>query len=139
MNLNRNRLYTILLIACTVGYVWLLINTKIPGFGFEGNQSFCLVKHITDVPCPSCGSTRSILSLFKGDFSAAFYWNPIGILVISIMTIVPLWIVYDLLWGKESFLIFYRKTESLLRQKKIAIPAIILVLGNWVWNIFKGL
>jgi hypothetical protein len=34
---------------------------------------------------------------------------------------------------------FYNQTELVLKRKWIAIPAILLVLLNWIWNIAKGL
>ena len=34
---------------------------------------------------------------------------------------------------------FYQKTESYLKKPKIAIPLILLLIINWIWNITKGL
>ena len=33
----------------------------------------------------------------------------------------------------------FQKAEKLLIKPKIAIPLIVLVLLNWIWNIVKGL
>jgi len=51
----------------------------------------------------------------------------------------PIWIAYDLVSRKETLLNFYKKTESYLKQKRIAIPVILLIITNWIWNIYKGL
>jgi len=75
----------------------------------------------------------------KGDILNALYWNPFGILLVSILIITPLWIIYDLASRNSTLLNAYIKTEHFLKRKWIAIPAILLVLMNWVWNISKGL
>lgn len=135
MGISRNKLYILLTIACLAGYSWLAFNYYSPG----SNAEACMIKHVTDIPCPSCGSTRSIISMLSGDITASLYWNPIGIIILMIMISVPFWILTDQLYKKDSLYLFYRKTEKFFKQKSVAIPAILLVLANWIWNIFKGL
>lgn len=137
MILERNRLYSILGITCLAGYIWLyynlyLQNTKI------ASESFCMIKRITNIPCPSCGSTRSVSSLLHGDFAGAIYWNPLGLVVLAIMIVLPIWLAVDLILKKDSLLQSYKSTEKILRKKTVAIPLIILVIINWIWNIYKN-
>ena len=99
----------------------------------------CLFKRITAIPCPSCGSTRSVISLIKGDIAGALYWNPFGVLLICALLITPVWIFYDMVSRKESLLTMYLNMEQFVSRKWIAIPGIIIVIMNWVWNITKGL
>ena len=138
MTLNRGRLYTIVFIACFAGYIWLYLNISET---LTGQQSVdvCLIKQVTNIPCPSCGSTRSIISLTKGQLTEAFSINPLGIVVAIIMLFAPIWIVIDLLFKRKTLFNFYLQLESLLQQRKYAIPLGLLVLLNWVWNIVKGL
>jgi len=138
MTLNRGRLYTILFIACFAGYIWLYLNISET---LTGQQSFnvCLIKQVTNIPCPSCGSTRSIISLSKGQLMEAFSINPLGIVVAIIMLFTPIWVIIDLLFKRKTLLNFYQQLESLLQQRKYAIPLGLLVILNWVWNIVKGL
>ena len=138
MTLNRNKLYSILFIACLAGYIWLYFSiTKIN----TENKSVevCLIKHITNIPCPSCGSTRSVISLTKGDFIGALNINPIGYLVAFIMLITPIWIIADTIKKAKTLFYFYLKIEIYLKRPKIAVPLIFLVIINWIWNITKGL
>jgi hypothetical protein len=137
--LSRNKLYLILIISCTVGYVWLFYNYSKSAAELNSEGGVCIIKRVTDIPCPSCGATRSALSFLHGDFLSAIYWNPIGVLLICIMAISPFWVAYDYLTSKSSLLHFYLKVEEVFRQKKYAIPAIALILANWIWNIYKGL
>ena len=138
MTLNRNKLYSILFIACLAGYIWLYFSiTK----NNTENKSVevCLIKHVTNIPCPSCGSTRSVISLTKGDFIGALNINPIGYLVAFIMLIAPIWIIADTIKRAKILFDFYLKIETYLKRPKIAVPLIFLVIINWIWNITKGL
>ena len=135
--MTRNKLYVLLSAACLVGYFWLFISyTNIVSHGNE--LGVCLFKQITGIPCPSCGSTRSVLALLNGDLISALKWNPIGLILVVVIVISPLWILFDVSTKRESLFHFYIRGEQLLRHKWIAILAIVLVLLNWVWNIYKG-
>lgn len=138
MLLDRNKLYSILLIACVAGYIWLYYSIT---SNVTENKSVevCLIKHATNIPCPSCGSTRSIISLTKGNFVEAFDLNPIGYIVAFIMLISPVWIISDLILKNNSLFKCYQIIESHLKKPKYAIPLILLVIINWFWNITKGL
>ena len=136
--MSRNKLYVFIVLACIAGYTWL-------GFSYYqsvvSNNTFgvCMIKHITDIPCPSCGSTRSALAFLGGNFTESILLNPLGILILSIMTTFPLWIGYDIIKHKDTFYRAYQKIEMHFSKKAIAIPAILLVIINWIWNIHKGL
>ncbi len=137
--MSRSRLYTVVMLACAVGSTWLWIQNASLLPALTGDNSTCLIKSISGVPCPSCGTTRSILELLDGHFITALQWNPMGIIVLLIMVISPVWILLDMLFKKESFLRYYSRAENHLKSKWIAIPAIGLVIINWIWNICKGL
>ena len=99
----------------------------------------CLFKKVTTVPCPSCGTTRSVMQLSHGNFLSAILMNPFGIIVGLVMIIAPIWISYDFIQKKETFYIAYLKIETILRKRKVAIVLIVLVIANWIWNIKKNL
>jgi hypothetical protein len=134
--MSKNRLYTTVLTACFFGMLY--IGYHLCSFSTE-NVGFCLIKKCTGVPCPSCGSTRAVLLLLKGHFIASLQMNPFGILIAIIMLLIPFWIVFDLLSKKESFFNFYTQAETVLKQRSIAIPLVVLVVLNWIWTIYKGL
>ena len=138
MTQDKNRLYIIIFLACLAGYVWiywLLINTTRSTSSFE----VCFIKHISNIPCPSCGATRSILTLTKGNLTEAFSINPMGFLIAFIMLLAPLWIILDIAAKKNTLFAFYQKTETYLKRPQLAIPLVIIVIINWIWNITKGL
>jgi len=138
MHQKRNKLYSLLFTACFAGYVWLFYNVGTSGTE-KSSVEVCLIKNATNIPCPSCGTTRAMISLVNGDFFEALFLNPFGYIVALIMLLAPLWIVFDLISKNNSLFIFYQKIERFLVKPKLAIPLIFLVLANWIWNISKGL
>lgn len=136
--MGRNKLYFLMSTVCAAGYIWITIEYN-RSVSNESDLTLCLFKYFTNIPCPSCGSTRSVLSLLKGDFLGSLMWNPLGLILMAIMVISPGLILYDVLLKKATLFNLFNKTELFLKRKWIAIPTILLVLLNWIWNIYKGL
>lgn len=136
--MGRNKLYALLSTACITGYIWLIV-TYYRHASLASEPGVCLFKRATGIPCPSCGSTRSVLAILNGHFNEALLINPFGILILLILIVGPAWMIFDFLSRNDSFYRFYNQTEIILRRKWIAIPLILLVLLNWIWNISKGL
>ena len=63
-------------IACGAGLVYALF-VRVIGFGIP-----CIFHVVTGFDCPSCGVTRTCLSLLRLDFAAAYRYNA-AILVLS--------------------------------------------------------
>jgi hypothetical protein len=129
------KLYLLLAVACLAGYGWLFYDMQAGGDVPAGG---CLVKRVTHLPCPSCGSTHAVQALFQGDIMGSLLWNPFGILISIVLLVTPVWLAYDVLLRKQTLYGFYRQVEKILQQKQVAIPAITLVIANWIWNIYKG-
>ena len=136
MTLNRTKLYLFLMLVCLAGYTWLYYSFKHIDSNIVG---VCILKHVTNLPCPSCGSTRSVISLFTGNFLEAFRINPLGYVVVIIMLFTPLWITFDIITKRKTLVAFYQKSEIFLKRPHVAIPLILLIIINWIWNITKGL
>ena len=125
-------------VACLLGYVWLFY-TWDKFNAVDESFEVCIIKQVTDIPCPSCGSTRSVLSLFKGQVLDALKVNPIGLIIAGVMVLAPFWMLIDFLYRQKTMLAVYLKIEYYLKKPQFAIPLIVLVLLNWIWNITKGL
>lgn len=133
--MTRNKLYSLLLIACFAGYGYLYYNIEnLPSEAFR----VCIIKNATGYPCPSCGATRAVSLLLEGNIIESIALNPFGILVAIIMTVFPVWVLTDVIQKKDSFYKAYKKTESLIRKPWLASVLILLVLLNWIWNIYKN-
>ena len=132
--MQKSKLYLIVSIACFFGFIWIVFFRS--AFNTV-DVEVCIFKKTTTLPCPACGSSRAVSHLLNGNFWTAFLSNPFGYLILSIMIVAPLLMIYDLIAKKSSLYWIYIKTEAALSKKTIAIPLIILVLINWIWNIFK--
>jgi|SRR6218665_57231 len=137
--MSKNKLYSILLIACFFGYIWLgfsVYNADHKVFPLFG---VCIFKTVTSFPCPSCGTTRAIQSLLSGDFYGSVRMNPFGLIVALLMILLPIWIVFDWIFSRDTLWRQYYKTEKIINTKWIATLLILIVVLNWIWNINKGL
>lgn len=137
--MTKNKLYLFLFIACTMGYGWMAFTYRSSETGLQVRFHTCLIKQVTGIPCPSCGSTRSISAALHGHLGEAIWWNPLGLLSLLLILIIPWWILTDWLRKRDSFHRAFKATEFFIRRKYIAILLIILILINWIWNIHKGL
>ncbi len=119
--MSRNKLYMTIMLACSVGYLYLWT-----GFAFT-----CFFKTLTGIPCPACGTTRFIL----GDFT---HGNPLGIIVGAAM-LLPILVIFDLFTRGDRVIRLYLWAEKKCRQPMVAAFLIGLVVLNWFWTIYKGL
>lgn len=93
----------------------------------------CYFKTLTGLPCPTCGSTRSVGCLVEGDLPAALAMNPLAAAVI--LALVP-WALADLALlarGRALGLEVSPRVGGLLR-----VAAVALVLANWAYLIAAG-
>jgi Protein of unknown function (DUF2752) len=135
----KRNLYIVLVCLSLGGYVWIGWNF-LEGTAHSAIHSVCLFKEITGLPCPSCGTTRSLVLLMHGEFRESLMMNPFGMLLAVALIVIPLWVVADTLSNSESFYRRYVQMEQLLMHNKLlAVCAVVIVALNWVWNITKGL
>lgn len=132
---KRLYLYITALLIVSYAYVgWSLYHKDIPGTG-----TVCVFKNITGVACPSCGSTRAVILLTEGNLTQAALTNPLGYLIACFMLILPFWLLYDVGFKKTTFYNQYRMAEKALFPKWVIAILMLLVLCNWIWNIYKNL
>ena len=136
--MNRSRLYLIMFIACIAGYAWLGWNLS-HSSALTGSVEGCFIKNTTNMPCPSCGSTRGVMALTQGNFAEALSTNPFSYIIAVTLLMLPLWLAFDILLKRSTLYLFYKKSETYLKRPWFAIPLILVVLMNWIWNITKGI
>lgn len=120
------------------GYAWLFVNL-FHIWGNGGSVSLCPLKNAAGIPCPSCGTTRSAMLIVEGDFAGAIMVNPLGVLAVAALVVVPIWLLKDLATNTSGFFYFYQRAENLLRRKYIGLVAMGLIALNWIWNIYKNI
>lgn len=130
------RLYGLMGFFCFSGYTWLYLHLDKRWSDHVG--SVCIMKKTVGIPCPSCGSTRSMLSLLQGDFETAIAYNPFGYIIMGGLMVVPCWLIYDLIGKKRTLYSVYQLFEATVQRRIIAWMLVLIVVLNWGWNIYKG-
>ena len=115
--MQKNKLYLFIVLACFVGYGWLFFSLQHQHQIQNNEFSVCLFKKATHIPCPSCGTTRAVIEISKGDILASIFINPFGIIVALIMLVCPFWIGYDFLTKKDTF--YQYSTKMVVLAQKI--------------------
>lgn len=138
MHSGIRRFYYLISAAWIAGVSWIFFAMYSDGAP-AGCSEVCFVKNIFGLPCPSCGTTRSVLLLLRGDFPDALMSNPLGLILAPLMCFIPFGIAFDLVTRRHIVWQTYHAIEQLFARKIIAIPAGILMALNWIWNINKGL
>ncbi len=137
--MNKKKLYIFFAVLSAVGYVWLGWNA-LEQSAHTSIPTVCLFKEVTGIPCPSCGTTRSLVALIHGNIKESFLINPFGLVLALALLVIPLWIAADTLRRSDSFYKYYGLVErSLSANKWISGFAVFIVVLNWIWNITKGL
>ncbi len=52
--------------------------------------SICLFYHLTGLPCPGCGLTRSFVCLGHGHWRESLHWHPLGLVIYGVLLL--LWL-----------------------------------------------
>lgn len=136
---SGKKIYWILTMLSVASYAWITFQLFY-SHAHEKGLTFCLIKNVTGFPCPSCGITRSLLTLISGDIFLAFMINPLGLIAALALLIVPVWIMGDVFKASNSLAEFFLRAENKLKtQKAFYIPGIAFILVNWGWNVIKEL
>lgn len=115
-------------------WLWLHYNLSSVQNGF----TTCLFKNITGKPCPACGSTRSVISIYNGEWANALYTNPLGYIIFAGLVVLPIWIIADLAKGTTTLFNFLKAFDKKVKQYPILLIAfLLLILANWIWNLWK--
>lgn len=120
-----------------IGLSWIGWNI----FCFQQSKpglQICLLKNTVGIACPSCGTTRSIVHLFHGEFSSAVLLNPLGVIAFIALMIIPFLLIYDYYTSKRILWTIYVQVINLFQNKIFSFIALVLILLNWIWNIQKG-
>lgn len=137
--MHGKAIYRLVLAGCITGLAWILLHYFIPTATGTSGVVVCPIKNLSGYPCPSCGTTRALILLLKGDPLSSAGVNPLGLILGPLLIILPLVAVFDLFTGNRSLYKAYRGAEEIVRRPPVAILLSVLILLNWVWNIKKEL
>jgi Protein of unknown function (DUF2752) len=98
-----------------------------------GDRGACLLLEATGVACPTCGGTRAVLALGRGDLPAAVVENP---LVAAGAVLLGLWFLYAVAATARPRL---RVTPRLApaEARNLRLGAAAALAGTWVYEIIR--
>lgn len=126
------RVYGTIWLIAIAGIAWLLLVPEFP-------VHTCIFKQATGLPCPSCGSTRSVQALLHGHWLQIFRYNPLGIITFIMVMAGAIWSVADVFRGSQSLYLNIQQWLAFIRQPLVAWCLVLILLANWAWNIAKHL
>jgi hypothetical protein len=85
---RQNIKYGVILIVPFI--LWML-----PANFFDTGQSICLSKLIMERDCPGCGMTRAVQHAMHGEFTLAFGFNKVIIVIMPLFIFIYLRLVWD--------------------------------------------
>jgi len=102
-------------------FVWVAFGLPWPG---------CAFRQLTGLPCPTCGATRSALSLAHGDLGAAWHRNPLMVFCYVGACVLNLYCVGVLLFGFPRV----RVASVPLKVKRcLYLFIFVAIAANWVY------
>lgn len=127
--MKRNIFKISIIVSVLLAYLWIISSYS------TSINPVCLFKKATGIPCPGCGGVRSTNLLVDGKLLDALYINPLSVFVNVFIIISLFWLLYDVIKKKDTFI----KAMKTKWDTKYFIIVIIIILINWIWNIYKGL
>ena len=117
-------------LSILIAFLFLARVLAVRSEGFSTGPSLCLFRNVTGLPCPFCGSTRSVGHILQGEFSAALYSNPLGYLGLAFIILLLL----SPLTVKKTSNYLAKKWWLLTQRNQIVITVGLIVLA-WVLNL----
>jgi hypothetical protein len=96
---------------------------------FEIPVPLCPLKHITGIPCPTCGGTRALRTLGQGAVLAALRWNPL--VTIAALVLIPclVYAAFVTLCGWPRIRVQLAPAD----QRLLRTAAWVAIVANWVF------
>lgn len=131
-NSKEKQFYFSLLALTVAGISWWLLNGWL-----DTKVTICPMKAVTGIPCPACGSTRSLWALMRGEIISSILLNPLGIVLATILLLLIAGLIFYFFFKNNFLYIFYIQVENKLKKPAVYIPFFLLIFSNWIWNIIK--
>lgn len=111
--------------------IWALmvLVTHLLGRYYGIKPDLCLFHRLTGESCPTCGTTRGLLALARGDWRASFLWNP--------MTMVGGWIIAIVLAARALTGRMVDVELTRLERRIMGFLGLAILLVNWAWLIYS--
>ena len=129
-------------IAAAIYLWWVrakILATDISGATDLPDLLVCPINSVTGIPCPSCGTSRTILQILEPDLIQSSLFNPLGIIVLTAVVVLPIWTLRDLIRGERSMYLTAGTGEQLLQSNRILRYALLALIATiWLGLVLQG-
>ena len=114
-------------------FSWLIVReASLRANGFIDGTIVCPIRLLTGVPCPACGTTRSLAAISVGRFEDAWLLNPLGFAVIA----------FAILWALrlEPLKKFWSAIVTTFHSKSLKFKVVFLIgfyLLAWIASLIR--
>jgi hypothetical protein len=126
------------LIVCAVvagfGGLWLVQRV---GFDFGLLFGPCGMKQRTGLPCPTCGMTTCVLAFARGDVLTAFYVQPAGGFLCSLLVVGAFFAFLTSVFG--IYFGFFDRLWTELTVKHVVVGLLVILAGGWAVTLARAL
>ena len=114
----------VLILGAAAAAVWLRLGLPTP---------VCRLRQLTGVPCPTCGSTRLVESLLRGDVVGALLANP---LVFAGGALLASWFVASAVTRLARTRVAHLRLEP-REWLWVRIAAVVAVIASWLYIVLR--
>lgn len=100
--------------------------------GFNSGPILCPIRLLTGIPCPACGTTRSIGALCEGKFTESWRLNPLGYFIAFAALV---WAVRIPI--TSTILNFLSKKYNTYSSRSRFVFLITIYIATWILNLMR--
>jgi hypothetical protein len=94
----------------------------------------CVFRTITGLPCPTCGVTRTVIALSRGQVDRAFFLNPLATVACGLGLLYLAYAATVLALKLPRF----RPVAAPDTARRLRYAAVAIIAVNWAWLIATG-
>lgn len=114
--------------VAVLGVVGIGIAAALPADRIDDGPVLCPFRRVTGLPCPACGMTRSWVHLMHGQWHAAVWANPFGIVAMAAVVALAIAVAVRRVQGRPAPVL-----HDVVRSK----PALAVVAAWLVFSLVR--
>jgi hypothetical protein len=122
-----------LAVVALFGGLWLLQQV---GFDFGLLFGPCGMKQRTGLPCPTCGMTTCVLAFARGEVLTAFYVQPAGALLCSLLMVAAFFAFLTAVLG--VYFHFFDRLWAELKVRYVVAGLLVILTAGWAVTLARA-